>query len=107
VWFFEWPWHSGQNGFSTELTKFTKLGGTKPDHPKQHFFLLSNPDYGILLILPKTHPSAFSQKPALYHPRPPLAIATLFSEKNAFNAILEPCFLSRFPKKSATPKIRF
>ncbi len=99
VWFFEWPWLSGQNGFSTELTK---LGGTKPHHPKKHFFPLTNPFSWILSILwidslcspsgqtsfvflryapilSKISPPAFPQKPPLFRPRPPLATNHLLS----------------------------
>jgi hypothetical protein len=49
-------------------------------------------------ILSKIDSLAFSQKqPSCRLPRP-CAATTLFSNKNAFNAVLEPCFLDRFSK---------
>jgi len=48
----------------------------------------------------KNHPAAFSQKPPSCRPCCCFAATTLLSNKNAFNAILEPCFLKPIPKKS-------
>ncbi len=49
-------------------------------------------------ILSKIHPSAFPQKQPSCRPVPLFAPATLFSNKNPFNAILEAVFQLKFPK---------
>jgi hypothetical protein len=61
----------------------------------------------IMLILPKIDPLAFSQKRLFCRRRYRSAVTTLFLNKNAFNANLEPCFFTSILKKTPAWNIHF
>jgi hypothetical protein len=100
-----------QTRCSTELPNFTEFAGTNARHPTIHpvpscmFLLLDSVNSAN--FVQKLPPPAFPQKP------PPCprcyrsAITTLFFNKNAFNAILEACFLKPIQKKASIRTIRF